>query len=644
LASGTGRNSAVIGKGGKRKNPRQAGGPSKFQQRGGDKEPSRLRSWGWKALKAFGLPFAVLAIIFFLKGNLLLNGVGAVLATGDPDLPPLIEDAQAAELLQAARATLTFQPAAKTAMPLSIIGAAVEVYNENGPWYGGACLGDDAIAAVTCAAKRVAQKIPTFGESESHNLSIHLLRERRSATPYWLRDAGFGHSRGLYSVLLTDAQGSHLATDTHMHVRGLTVETAVDYLAANRTGILVAKAEAPAGAFVVPTESFTEYQGKPVRLYRASTHLPEVTGEQIRQFCRLGGDYLVGILQPNHKWLYEGNLGYDRYNKSYNLLRHAGTIYSLYQLFLTTKDDRYRYAGDGGWIWLMQQVKRERDDKGKLCAFVVERKRKGKKTAYTVKLGGTGLTLIALAEKMQFDKSEANLKLGRELANHILRSQRSDGSFKSYWPYKTKKAKLRRSIYYPGEAMLGLVRFYEHDPDPRYLEALNLSANYFINERWNVLGMRFNVPPDAWLMLALAELYKVSPNDDYAGHCATLVDSMMNDQLNRGWETPYRDYAGGYFPYPPVVTPAGSRMEGMTACYYAMKKSGRDVAPLRATLKQAARFQTERIIRPEFAHLYPNPRRGLGAFRHSPVHNAIRIDYNQHNISGLLIAADILEE
>jgi hypothetical protein len=50
------------------------------------------------------------------------------------------------------------------------------------------------------------------------------------------------------------------------------------------------------------------------------------------------------------------------------------------------------------------------------------------------------------------------------------------------------------------------------------------------------------------------------------------------------------------------------------------------------------------MIRMDTAFLWPDPKRALGVFRHHPGLANTRIDYNQHNISGLLVTAGILEE
>ncbi|HPM76911.1 MAG TPA: hypothetical protein PK961_07455 [bacterium] len=565
----------------------------------------------------------------------LLLILSATLAScGDPDLPQLVDDDQALRLLQIARGPLTGYFHLQ-APQVNVVGAIVTAHLADGDKVSTGVFDDDAANAVQRAAEEMAARYGKQIAEQSFKLSISLLREPKRMWSAGLRERGLGYARGLYAVAVADEGKGYAFSDLEMHVSGLSLKSAAKALARKRGVRMIGKAP-KGGKFLAPTESFTEGENNTVvRLYRASTVLPDIDSATIREGCKIGGDYLCALLQDNNKFLYEGNVGRDKYNKNYNLLRHAGTCYSLYQLHLATGVERYREVSDRAWLWLRKQLEFERDG-DTIYAYPVENK--------VIKLGGTGLMLIALAERLTIERNDDDLRLGKNLANHILRSLQEDGSFLSYWPHKGQKAKRRRSIYYPGEAMLGLMRFYAHNPDPRYVECVAKSAQYLIHERWRIIGLELTIPPDAWLMIALDELHRVRPQKDYADYCLKLADGMVNDQFDQEWEIPYPDYRGGYFPYPPAVTPSGARMEGLTSAYLLAQRAGRDATAIKRTIALAARFQVERIIRPEFAHLYPNVERGLGAFRHSPVSNRIRIDYNQHNISGLLVAARILEE
>ena len=556
-------------------------------------------------------------------------------ACGNPNLAPLMNDQTALHLIKSARLALLNEGRDETGSGRAV-GVIVTIYDGEGQRASVGVFGDEVTDCVNRAAARLGKTVVEKDRLDPAFLSIHILRDLRPVRWARLRDSGFGYHRGLYSVMQIKNGETRAFTDVDMHVQGLSVAAAIRRLDQDKGTALFGKAPAQ-GVFLAATESFThDEQGGLVRLYRASTLLPKAGAAQIMQGVRLGGDFLCGLLRDDNRFIYEGDVGRDHYDNTYNQLRHSGTIYALYQLYEATGEERYRQTADRAWQWLLKQLRTDRDAHGNVCAFTVE---VGK-----VKLGSSGLALIALSERLRINRTEADLKLGRELANHLLRGQNENGSFNSYHPLKGKKTSRYRSIYYPGEAMLGLIRFYHFDPNPAYLNAVAKGAHYLIYDKWRVIGLELFVLPDAWLMLALNDLHQVQPREDYVDYGLKIADGMMADQLLAGWQTPYPDYRGGYFPYPPQVTPAGARLEGLTATYLMARRAGRDVAALRRTIAEAARFEVERVIRPEFVFLYPNPHRALGAFRNSPISNRVRIDFNQHNISGLLVAAKILVE
>ncbi len=516
------------------------------------------------------------------------------------------------------------------------IGVVLSIYDGEGHRATAGTFGNEIADCVNLAAMRLGAEYVAHDIFEPTFVSVHILRDLRPVRWPRLREFGFGYHRGLYSLVYINHRDAWVLTDVDLHLQDLSVASAMNRLVHGKAPRMYGGGPRD-GMFLTATESFThDAQGGLVRLYRASSLLPWVDAALIKQDVRLAGDYLCGLLRDDNRFVYEGDIGRDRDSAGYNQLRHAGTIYALYQLYEATGEPRYRETADRAWQWLLRQFKTDRDARGDLCAYTVENGQ--------IKLGASGLALVALSERLRVNRDEADLTLGRQLANHLLRNQNADGSFNSYYSASTKKISRERSIYYPGEAMLGLIRFYRVEPNPVYLAAVSKAAHYLIHDRWRVIGLELYAPPDAWLMLALNDLHQIKPDNDYADYCLKLADGMMADQLLAGWQAPYADYRGGYFPYPPQVTPAGSRLEGLTAAYLLAKRAGRDTTALRRTIMEAARFQLQCMVRPEFAHLYPKPRRALGAFRESPLSNHVRIDYNQHNISGLLVAAKILAE
>lgn len=491
-------------------------------------------------------------------------------------------------------------------------------------------VGPDVVADIRSAALRASRSLTGTADA----VSIHLIENPGRLWWEWPASKGWGYERGLDGLIRCDEGRCVTLPAVIQHARSMSFAGAKSALEKTR-GASLPDPDLSDGLFTFHESAWiSDGPGRALPLFRASVPLESVDAESILQACRLGGDFLVRVQRPDGRWYYEYEPGRDRLEpKAYNLLRHAGTTYSLIQLFAKTGDERYMRAADEGLRYLRTTIEADPDDPKRL--YVREHQ--------SIKLGGAGLALMAFVEKAKVRSLDAEeTRVVEGLVRHCLLAQNPDGSFASYHAARDAKAKKRRSIYYPGEAMLGLIRYHQIHPERAdVLRAVQKAAAYLADDRWRMLGIEFNVPPDAWLMLALEELHEADPDPRWAEYCFRIGRGMGFEQLGAWWGL---DYAGGYYPTPPQVTPAGSRSEGLTAAWLLADRVGdRETADaLKRTIATAARFQIDRMIRPEFAALYRNPERALGVFRHSAVSNLTRIDYNQHNISGLLVAADIL--
>jgi len=380
-----------------------------------------------------------------------------------------------------------------------------------------------------------------------------------------------------------------------------------------------------------------------------------------------GGDFLLRLVKPDGKYYYRYypirrkktphndpdailgryNLGDGFESKSYNLLRHCGTTYSLMQLYDATKLPRYKVGGERALRWMVDQV---RPMPGSSEGYVIAESRHKQ-----AKLGGAGLAILALVTHARATGDMQYKPVMEGLANGICELQLPNGDFQNYVSMVPgKPPKRRRSIYYPGEAILGLIRLYQFDNNEKWLEHAVRGADFLVRDRWTLLWMQTYVPPDAWLMLALEELHEETGDPVYRDYAYLLANNMIKDQFIE--KAPYFDWQGGYSlsrkmdlifgPMgTPRVTPAGSRMEGLTAVYLLAERE-QDQAmmdKIYRTIKAGCTFQISSMIRPETAFFYPDPAMATGGFRHTCYKSLVQIDYNQHNISGLIVARQIME-
>jgi hypothetical protein len=365
-----------------------------------------------------------------------------------------------------------------------------------------------------------------------------------------------------------------------------------------------------------------------LRVERGVIATAELSRSKLIEAARMGGDYLVRMQRADGSFYYSYDPIADRVTRrSYNILRHAGTTISLFELFNATRDRQYLAAARMGVKFLKSRF-RSTGDKGNRL-YVLDNDRKAK-------LGANGLSLIALSSLFEHEPQAAERESARHLANQILAMQHRNGSFTSYHRIRGDEPDGSVSLYYPGEAILGLMRLYKLTPERRLIQAARRGADYLVDSqtRGGVL------PPDAWLMQALEELYKIGRERKYAEHAIALAEAMMADQYT---DSDPVGYTGGFRPGPPRATPAASRSEGMLAAYrIAILAGDARASKIAAALKASARFQVSQQFGESNSFFLSKPTRALGGFRAGITSMRIRIDFVQHNISSLLGAAQTL--
>jgi hypothetical protein len=398
---------------------------------------------------------------------------------------------------------------------------------------------------------------------------------------------------------------------------------------------------------------------------------------------RSAGDYLVRMQRTDGSFYYSYRPLPDEVDVThYNIVRHAGTCISLFDLYGVTRESRYLGAARMAMTFLKSRFKEvdrkqpgdSRGDKGQederntalsssgspdrlkaeLQAGVSPDRLKAELQAgpgrlkaelragalyvidddHKAKLGAGGLALLAVTREMEldhkFDSSEANA-----LANGILAMQRADGSFETDIEQNGDESGSPPSLYYPGEAMLGLIRLYRLNRDSRLLDAVKRGADNLVTAQ----RRQRDLPPDAWLVQALESIYEITKDARYAEHAIDLAASMTASLYPADGP---EGYAGAVAPGIPRVTPTASRAEGMLAGYRVARATGDPrAARLLAAVHRAAAFQLAQQFNLDNSFFLPNPARAAGGFHESLDSTRIRIDYVQHNISSLLELAQL---
>ena len=285
-------------------------------------------------------------------------------------------------------------------------------------------------------------------------------------------------------------------------------------------------------------------------------------------FIDSGTSYLTRICHtaaqdPNHsgKFTYIAYLNEElpidfvkNDQEDYNLLRHNGAIYSLGLSYSRHPDNAVLEIMKRAVDFLKTEAIAPVPDTsaditdddhvyGKrphipnlLAAWETNGITGGNTGQPVAKLGGAGLALIALVSLEQVAPGSTELEYMRQVGEFIRFLQNEDGSFNCrYRPHKGGKDDSWVSLYYPGEAALGLLYLASIDDNQEYysnwIEAAKKALLYLEDLR-RTQDLE-EVEPDHWALLATARLLPLldETTSDYwriYQHGVKVVESMLS--------------------------------------------------------------------------------------------------------------------
>ncbi|MBS3763525.1 MAG: hypothetical protein KGZ25_09520 [Planctomycetes bacterium] len=383
-------------------------------------------------------------------------------------------------------------------------------------------------------------------------------------------------------------------------------------------------------AYRFRTDGFFTDGDKVVHLFRGHRQFPSLSEELLLQSARAGGEYLTRATREDGQFDYIYIAGKDKIPDDYNIIRHAGATYSMLELYELTKDKKLLDAARRALQYMRDRIKPVgfEGQKGTILP-----------SGNAIALGANGLGVLAFAQYVRATGDKDLLPVARDLARWITSTQAENGHFtihKAFLP--SGKLAAFQSIYYPGEAILGLTRLYEVDRQKKWLDAAERGAHYQVKiKQHKPAEMLFH---DHWVLYALYETYRRRSHSGLLSHSRRLASAMVRKQ-NRKPQVP--DWLGSYY-RPPRSTPTATRSEGLGAAFKLERDFGNaELARIfRNNIELGIRFQLQTQYTPECAIHLPDPAKAMGGFRRSLTRSEIRIDYVQHNLSSLIAYINIL--
>jgi hypothetical protein len=361
-------------------------------------------------------------------------------------------------------------------------------------------------------------------------------------------------------------------------------------------------------------------------LFRGNREWKAYSEKDIDLALEKAGKYLARSVKDDGRFVYEYKPYQGREVPEYNILRHAGTVFAMMELYGARKDPEVRKAAEKAIGYLLRQV-RAGAVSGRPVKFVVE---EGE-----VKLGGNGLSALALAEYARVTRDHRYDEVMKGLGEWMLATQDTNGRFKVHkQSFPLGRVSSFQSEYYPGEAIFALMRIYDLTGEKKWLDAADAGTRYQLKVFSQLDDRR--LPHDHWLLYGLNEVHRKRPRPGFLEGAMRFARVIIQAQHTRE-NQPQPDWDGGYYK-PPRSAPTATRMEGLNSAYALAKDFGRDpdAKQIKRAIEKGTGFLLRIQVGPEIAMYCQDPEASLGGFRESLARASIRIDYVQHSISALL--------
>jgi hypothetical protein len=344
--------------------------------------------------------------------------------------------------------------------------------------------------------------------------------------------------------------------------------------------------------------------------------------------------YLERSCDARGRFAYSVDTDSGKVSRSYNIVRHAGAIYAFAML------NRFHpHANAANAMLRASEFMREnyisrdaRSDAPAVWSRPVPANREAE-------LGAAGLALVALAGVQQAKPGSIPSETLQGIGKFVLFLQRPDGSFYSKYRADTGPVLEWQSLYYPGEAILGLVSLYQSDRSQKWLNAAAKGLGYLVASR---KGSQ-ELPPDHWALIATAEFLPYYQQNscsvsrsDIVQHAMRICNRFLKEQITKSSD----DRLIGGFDPAGRTTPTAIRLEGLLA---ALEFLPPGETALRGRIKEAVDRGIDFLLRAQITsgpYAGGMPESALKpksvVFRADPQAYKVRIDYVQHSLCAWL--------
>ncbi|HPQ68109.1 MAG TPA: hypothetical protein PKW95_03200 [bacterium] len=396
--------------------------------------------------------------------------------------------------------------------------------------------------------------------------------------------------------------------------------------------------------FAFSGQSFIDAQGdpgKPLDCYRAKIIPPPLDEPALRAAAWADIEYLLRIVHDDGKLDYVYYPVEDAYDPDYDMPRHIGHALRLLQAHEVFPDEHLLAAARKSLAYTLERLKIPTE--APHVALISDENRS--------LLGSNALMAMFYASMPAASLTEREIELRDRFGEAILFFRMNKPGY-FYTTFREATLQLppeKQALYFPGIALLALVRLYEQTGREAWWDAaVEIAAGH--KRLWQADGHRA-VGNYCWTGQAWARMARLAKDPAQREEYRRLAYSHADAVVRHQW-TPDRP---GYFPdypgaadnsRPPRTTPTSSRAESLVECYLTAKHLGDVEAQKRygVALLQALHFMVQNQYTDDNSWYLPYPAKAKGGIRGGLTAGDIRIDYCQHALFSLLNALNVPDE
>ncbi len=317
------------------------------------------------------------------------------------------------------------------------------------------------------------------------------------------------------------------------------------------------------------------------------------------EVAHAGAICLANLIQKNGSYKYRYDSQSGSLLDGYNVLRHAGTMWAMLDVYRTVSDDRILECCRQAAHYLLDTYLRFFRSYNNVCICEDN----------TIKLGGNALAMLALISLFEITQDRFLLAVAEQLAQ-FMSDQRSENRrlvHKRY--FQSGKISSFHSMYYTGEALLALLALYRLTQQKQWYETVREIENELAPQDYGVEEQSH------WMLyfLELLSNYEASPL--YYLHAKKIVIDILDNPEYLSWER---------------STPIACRSEGLLAFLRMKRPENIEDKDLCERCLQQIQYNLNRQL------VFRLPDGSFVRGGKDRRKDEVRIDYIQHNISSFL--------